>query len=130
MLDRDVKTRREADPPHGRVFLSGVGKVASPFCPGIVFDFLRGGVRDIIPWPVVRSFSMLRMVNLNNIEVVDDQLAEVLRRKSPAEKVEMVAAANRTARLLAAAGIRYQHPEWDNAQVQNEVIRRVTGGTK
>jgi hypothetical protein len=45
------------------------------------------------------------------------------------EKVAMIAAANRTARLLAAAGIRYQHPDWNDEQVQAEVIRRVCGGT-
>lgn len=73
---------------------------------------------------------MSSIVNPNSIEAIDDQLAQVLRSKSPAEKVEMVAAANRTARLLAAAGIRYQHPDWDEAQVLAEVIRRVTGGTK
>jgi hypothetical protein len=44
--------------------------------------------------------------------------------------VEMVAAANRTARLLAAAGTRFVHPDWDEAQVQAEVIRRVCGGTE
>lgn len=64
------------------------------------------------------------------IESVDDSLAEVLRDKSPAEKIEMVAAANRTARLLAAAGVRFVHPDWDEDQVQTEVIRRVCGGTK
>ena len=73
---------------------------------------------------------MSRVLSPRNIEVVDDKLAEVLRCKTPAEKVEMVAAANRTARLLAAAGIRYQHPDWNDAQVQAEVIRRVCGGTE
>jgi hypothetical protein len=63
------------------------------------------------------------------IEVVDDQMAKVLRSKTPAERVEMIAAANRTARVLAAAGVRHQHPDWDEARVQAEVIRRVTGGT-
>ncbi len=63
------------------------------------------------------------------IEVVDDQLAEVLRTKTPEQRVEMIAAANRTARVLAAAGVRHQHPDWDEARVQAEVIRRVTGGT-
>jgi Xaa-Pro aminopeptidase len=72
---------------------------------------------------------MLRSVDPKNIEVIDDQLAEILRTKTPAERVEMIAAANRTARLLAAAGIRCQHPDWDEAQIQAEVIRRVTGGT-
>jgi hypothetical protein len=73
---------------------------------------------------------MSRTLDPRNIEIVDEQLAKVLRHKTPAEKVEMVAAANRTARLLAAAGIRYQHPEWNESQVQAEVVRRVSGGTK
>jgi hypothetical protein len=42
----------------------------------------------------------------------------------------MINAANQTARLLAAAGIRFTHPQWDEAQVQAEVIRRVCGGSK
>ena len=64
------------------------------------------------------------------IEVIDDDHADVLRTKTPAEKIAMVAAANRTARLLAAAGIRFVHPEWDELQVQAEVIKRVSGGSK
>ncbi len=63
------------------------------------------------------------------IEVIDDDLLEVLRGKSPAERIQMIGAANRTARLLAAAGIRYQHPDWNDAQVHSEVLRRVCGGT-
>jgi len=66
----------------------------------------------------------------SRIESVDDSLVEILRKKSPAEKIEMVAAANRTARLLAAAGVRYAHPEWDDARVKAEVIRRVCGGMR
>jgi hypothetical protein len=72
---------------------------------------------------------MPRAVDPRNLEFVDDALAVVLRRKTPAEKIEMIAAANRTARLLAVAGVRYQHPEWNDSQVQAEVIRRVCGGT-
>jgi hypothetical protein len=72
---------------------------------------------------------MSRTPNPERIEVVDDDLAEVLRKKTPAERVEMIAAANRTARLLAAAGIRYQHPDWNESQIQAEIIRRVCGGT-
>ena len=65
---------------------------------------------------------------LSRFDVIDDDLAAVLRTKTPAEKVAMVDAANRTARLLAAAGIRHLHPDWTDEQVQAEVIRRVTGG--
>ncbi len=63
------------------------------------------------------------------IEIIDEQLAAALRQKSPAEKIEMIAAANRTARLLAAAGVRYQHPDWDDERVRMEVIKRVSSGT-
>ena len=77
----------------------------------------------------VRADSMHRPVALRNIEIVDEQLAEVLRQKSPAERIEMIAAANRTARILAAAGIRFRHPDWSEEQVQNEVKRRVCSGT-
>jgi hypothetical protein len=72
---------------------------------------------------------MSRVVDPRNLESIDDSLADVLRRKTPAQKVEMIAAANRTARILAAAGIRHLHPDWDELQVQAEVIRRVCGGT-
>jgi hypothetical protein len=65
----------------------------------------------------------------NKLEVIDDDLAEVLRKKSPAEKIQMIGDANRTARLLAAAGVRFQHPDWNDAQVHAEILRRVCGGT-
>lgn len=64
------------------------------------------------------------------IETIDDEMAEVLRRKTPTEKVAMICAANRTARLLAAAGARFQHPEWDETQIRAEVLKRVSSGTK
>jgi hypothetical protein len=71
---------------------------------------------------------MSRTVDPRNLESIDDSLADVLRDKMPAEKVQMTAAANRTARLLAAAGIRYQNPDWTEERVQAEVIARVCGG--
>ena len=43
------------------------------------------------------------------IEVIDDVMVDVLREKTPAERIEMVFAANRTARRLMAAGIRLRH---------------------
>ena len=65
-----------------------------------------------------------------NIEVVDEQMAAILRSKTPAERIAMTSAAHRTARLLASAGVRFQHPDWDESQVQREVVRRVCGGTE
>jgi hypothetical protein len=80
---------------------------------------------------VARGLSkMSRAIRPSRIERVDNDLARVLRTKSAAERVEMIAAANRTARVLAAAGIRFQHPDWSEEQVHAEVIRRVCGGTE
>ena len=62
------------------------------------------------------------------IEVLDDALVDVIRRKTPAERIEMIAAAHRTARHLIAAGVRQQHPEWDDQRVHTEVLKRLTHG--
>ncbi len=63
------------------------------------------------------------------IEVIDDQMAEIQRKKLPAEKIEMIAAAGRTARMLAKSGVRYFHPDWNEEQIQAEVLRRITCGS-
>jgi hypothetical protein len=61
------------------------------------------------------------------IEVVDDDLAEVLRKKTPAERVAMIGDAHQTARLLLNAGIQRRHPDWDEAAVARAVARRLLG---
>ena len=66
-------------------------------------------------------------IDPRNIEVIDDDLAEILRQKTPAERIAMTADANDTARILAAAGIRHGHPDWSEQQVQREVARRMLG---
>jgi hypothetical protein len=66
---------------------------------------------------------------VRRFEVIDDNFAQVLRSKTPLQRVQMIGAANRTARILATAGARFQHPEWTDEQIQAEVIRRVCGGT-
>ena len=63
------------------------------------------------------------------IEIVDQAVADMMRLKSPAEKVAMVSAAHRTAKKLMAAGIRRNHPDWSEAETQAEVCRRLLHGT-
>jgi hypothetical protein len=72
---------------------------------------------------------MRESIEPRNIEAVDDQVAAILRAKSPAERIQMVAEANDTARLLAAAGIRFRHPDWSVDQVAQEVARRMLGAS-
>jgi len=63
------------------------------------------------------------------IEVVDDQVAAALKRKTPAERLAMVFEANRTMRALIAGHLHSTHPEWDEDQVQAEVARRMLHGS-
>ena len=67
---------------------------------------------------------MQRRLDRGQIEVVDPRVADVLRAKTPAERIAMIGEARRTALLLATAGVRYQHPAWDDTQVEAEVLRR------
>ncbi len=62
-----------------------------------------------------------------HIESVDDRVVEIVRRKTPAERIAMILDANDTARSLAAAGIRHCHPDWNERRLQAEVARRMLG---
>jgi len=64
------------------------------------------------------------------IEVVDDAVAEVLRKKTPTERVAMALDCNRTARMLIEGAVRTRHPDWDDGRVASEVARRMLGGSE
>lgn len=66
------------------------------------------------------------MQHLLPIEVLDKKMVAIFREKTPAQKVAMVAAAHRTARMLARAGVRHLHPNWSEGQIQAEVLRRLS----
>ena len=69
-----------------------------------------------------------RVPDPKRIEVIDPHVAEVLRRRTPAERVAMISECNRTMRLLLESGLRHQFPEWDDARVRTEVNRRMSRG--
>jgi hypothetical protein len=68
-------------------------------------------------------------LDAGQIEVVDDDVAAVLRRKTPVQRLAMVFAANRTMRLRLTAALRAWHPDGSNEAVRREVARRMTRGT-
>ena len=67
-------------------------------------------------------------MDAGQIEVVDEAVAAILRRKTPAERIALTADAHRTARALLTARVRSLHPDWADEQVQREVARRLTRG--
>jgi hypothetical protein len=60
------------------------------------------------------------------IEVVDEAIAEILRQKTPAERIAIACEMHRTARLLITARLQQQHPEWTEEAIAREVARRMT----
>ena len=72
---------------------------------------------------------MKRRLDPGQIEVVDDAMAAVLRKKTPAEKIELAAGCYRLMRALVEGGLRTDHPDWDDAQIASELARRMSRGT-
>jgi hypothetical protein len=67
-------------------------------------------------------------LDAGQIEVVDERVAEILRKKTPAERLAIAFEANRTARRLMAGGLRSQHPDWSDEAIKREIARRMSGG--
>ena len=60
-------------------------------------------------------------------EVVDDDMAKVLRRQTPAQRLASAHAMWRYAHHRLNTLLRRQHPEWTEAQVKSEMRRRMLG---
>ena len=70
-----------------------------------------------------------RRLDPRQIEVLDDNFAEVLRHKTSSERVAMVLEANRFVRSRLEGQLRTDHPDWTDQQVAAEIARRMLGGT-
>lgn len=62
------------------------------------------------------------------VELLDPAVVQVLRRKTPTERVAMIFAANRTMRLRLEGHLRSRHPDWDDQAVMQEIARRMSRG--
>ena len=64
------------------------------------------------------------------IEVLDEAMVAVLKAKTPAERVMIGFDCQRTVRRVITAHLCTQHPEWNEAEIDVEVARRLLHGTK
>lgn len=62
------------------------------------------------------------------IEVVDDIVAGILQRKTPAERIGIGFGLWTSARNMLSAYLRSEHPEWSDEQLQREIARRMSHG--
>jgi hypothetical protein len=67
-------------------------------------------------------------LNPGRIEVVDDAMAEVLRKKSAAERLAIGHRLWAFARDMIDQVVRSEHPEWTEAETRREVARRLSHG--
>ena len=62
--------------------------------------------------------------------MVDDKVAEILRKKTGQERLEMVWDSWNFFNQIIEAHLKNIHPEWTQEQIQKEIARRVLYGTK
>ena len=67
-------------------------------------------------------------MEISRIEAVDDKTAAVLKQKSPRERLEIAFALWRSARNLLFYNLKSLHPDWDEATLRNEVLKRISHG--
>ncbi|MFZ5876542.1 MAG: hypothetical protein ACOYXU_09050 [Nitrospirota bacterium] len=67
-------------------------------------------------------------LDAGQIEVLDDAMAEVLRRKEPWERLAIGFALWRDARKMIEYHLRTIHPDWTGDQINREVARRMSHG--
>jgi len=61
------------------------------------------------------------------IEEFDEQMIALLRRRTPAQKLASAHAMWRYARRRLTAVIQQEHPDWDDARINQEIKRRTIG---
>ena len=67
-----------------------------------------------------------RHTNHNLFDVPDPVMVEVLRKKTPQERVKIASDMWDSAMEQISAVVRSLHPAWDKEKVRKEVIRRLT----
>jgi hypothetical protein len=64
-----------------------------------------------------------------NIEIVEPAVAEILRRKTEAERLAIAWGMWRSARAMLANLLRAEHPDWPEEDINREIVRRFAHGT-
>jgi hypothetical protein len=60
------------------------------------------------------------------IEVIDDEMAKVIRTKTGAERLQIASDMYARARKMLLSYLRAQHPDWEERRIQQEASRRLS----
>ena len=69
-------------------------------------------------------------LDAGQIEVVEDRMAEVLRAKTPAQRLAIGFAMRRSAERLLRVHLTSAHPDWDAQRITSEVAGRLSHGAE
>lgn len=67
-----------------------------------------------------------RIPSPEQIPLLDEAMVEILRRKTPAERVAMALELNDLVRLRIEGHLRTVHPDWTDKQIAAEIARRMS----
>ena len=67
-------------------------------------------------------------IDPRNIEVVDDDMAEVFRGMTGAQRLKIANDLFESARRMIASHLATEHPDWDERRIQEETARRLSHG--
>lgn len=70
----------------------------------------------------------MRRIDPRNIEVVDDDMAEVFRSMTGAQRLKIANDMFESARRMLASHLAAEHPDWDERRIQEETARRLSHG--
>ena len=67
-------------------------------------------------------------IDPRNIEVLDDDMAEVFRSMTGAQRLKIANDMFESARRMIASHLASEHPDWDERRLQEETARRLSHG--
>lgn len=69
-------------------------------------------------------------LNKGQIEVIDDRVAEILKKKTGQERLKMVWDSWTYFNKRLEAHLKNAHPEWTQEEIRKEIVKRVLHGTE
>jgi hypothetical protein len=75
---------------------------------------------------IIRGGSMDSRIQ--KMEIVDDRVAEILRSKTPAERLAIADGMWWFARRMIREIVAREHPDWSEAEINRQVARRMSHG--
>ena len=70
-----------------------------------------------------------RTIDPRRIEILDESIVDVLRKKTIAQRIAMAQDAERTWRQVLEAYLRFRYPTWNDREIMEEIARRRLLGT-